>query len=71
MERLNIERLSPEVLQYLEVREKDDHAKEIEDRIKGKPRLCDYHGGEGENILSKRECSVNVSERLRQGRPVK
>lgn len=46
MERLNIERLSPEVLQYLEVREKDDPAKEIEDRIKGKPRLCDYHGGE-------------------------
>lgn len=34
IERLNIERLSPEILQYLEVGEEEDPAKEIEDRIK-------------------------------------
>lgn len=53
METLNTERLSPEVLQYLEVGEEDDPAKEIEDRIKGKPRLRDYHGSEGGKYFKK------------------
>lgn len=47
MEKLNSERLRsnlsglrPNVLQHLDVGKEDDPAKEIEGRIKGKPRLC-------------------------------
>lgn len=42
-------RLSLRVFQYLEAGEEDDPAKDIGDRIKGKPRLCDYHGSESRN----------------------
>lgn len=48
MVRLNTERLrtslsglSLKILQYLDVWKKDEAAKETEDRVKGKPRLCD------------------------------